>query len=320
MARRGYRRYWGKGRSKFIGPLLPGGYAKGNAKALARRWRRRRYRYGRKKYYRKYKYGLRGGYYRMTSGSNWVKRLDQKQYAMGGTVTFRINFNAHHMVEANNAYIAGNFNPHPIYPTASFAGGIYSVTTDGQSDIDDRSMDHAGLMGDSHDKYAWFQPVWMKTVCKIKTSRMTNTAGFWYATLMKRRYNEAKLQGVEDNMEIEANQKYKFQASRMFTAGEGCTLTAFTRINARDMPMQLQNSGATSVSNYIQRTTRFLSTDTLTTIAGAYNFPVHQLVINSSLNGFGTVNNQLASQVMIWTYHTLHCRVWKGVNRNEVFN
>lgn len=318
MARRGYRykRYYGKNRKKFIGPLLPGGYAKGNAKKLARRWRWKRYRNG---YKSKYKGTMRSGYYRAVNAYKWKKRLDLFQYAMGGTMTFRINYVAEHVLTAGSSSIASLFLPHPGAPTGAY-GGIFSATTNGTGDNDARTMDHYGMLGDAIDKYAWFRPMWMKTVCVIKTTAQQLNGGHLKVVLRAPVYGSSSIDSVENLLQVESTQRHKMGSSRYLNGTKTAKLTIFTRFGYKNMPTMLQNAAATAVSNYIAADQKFLYNETIANISGAWNFPCHQLVCQSSANGFGIFSNGQSMGVSIHTYHTIHCKVYKGVNRSFVEN
>ncbi|ASH99043.1 hypothetical protein [Human fecal virus Jorvi4] len=319
MARRGYRykRYYGKNRKRFIGPLLPGGYAKGNAKSLARKWRRRRYRYGKKS-----KQSLRSGWgLGMTRAKSFVKRVDLNEFTPKGSCRFRISYRGRHLITAANVYCAANFHPHPHYPTTGFADPVLSATSDDFTS-DPRTMDHAGLMGAlSNEKFMYFKPVWMKTIFKVRVTGGADPV--WTCETMGRKceYSSSGLPDPYTESKIETDFKTKMSFYKILTAGKTCKYTLFSRLgeNKSIGPGSLQNPAATLISNYIKPSQWLLWNETIQNMGNWLNYPVHQLIVKSGSFGIGAVDAQRMG-LYVEAYHTVHCLVAKNNAVTQAYN
>nr|DAW01645.1 MAG TPA: hypothetical protein [Circoviridae sp.] len=314
MARRGYRykRYYGKNRSKFMGPLLPGGYAKGNAKKLVKKWRNKQRRYKKKSYY-----GTRTSKLGYTAAKKWVNRADLYQYAKGGTARFRINYQANHVIDAANSYVAGFFNPHPRYPASGY-GGIFSITSDTTTG-DTRTMDHTGMLGSTTVDFAFIRPKWIKTVIIIKVRRQANCAAVVEAVAMRRLVSQLTFSSPRDLSYIESTQRDKMSFFKQNNQDGTMKFTMFSRLNYKMPPTNVLNIPGV-VNQYLQRTSWFSHDISLADFANLVDYPVHQVIIKTGPGGIGAFSLGQSLSINVQTYHTVFCQISKNINNTEVFN
>lgn len=314
MARRGYRykRYYGKNRKRFIGPLLPGGYAKGNAKKLVKSWRNKYRRYKKRSYY-----GTRSGRLGYTAAKKWVKRYDLYQYAKGGTARFRINYQANHVIDAANSYVAGFFNPHPRIPASGY-GSIYSLTSDTTTG-DTRTMDHTGMLGQGVNQFFFMKPKWMKTVIIVKVRRQANCAAVVEAIAMKRLVSQLTFSSPRDLSYVESTQRDKMSFFKQNTQDGTMKFTMFSRVNYKMPPTNIIGLPGI-VSPYIQHTDWFIHDIALADFAAMVDYPVHQVIIKTGPGGIGLFSTGNSLSINVQTYHTVFCNVSKNINNTEVFN